>query len=411
MRSTLISIVALLAGASALNLGLGLQASLLGVRAHIEGFPVLATGLIMASYYAGFILGSLWCPALVRRVGHIRTFAVLASVASATAVCHASFVTPAWWVVFRAATGVCLAGLSMVAESWLNHRADNANRGSLLAMYMTCLLGGTAAGQLLLNVASPAGYNLFILVSVVLSLSLVPVALTKTPAPGAIERRAMPLRQLFRSAPLGVMGCLSSGILTGAFWSLGAVYARDIGLDTLGISLFMTFLILGGALLQWPLGRISDLTDRRTVIAVQCFLLALGGALMGFDKVLAGSALLVFIALFGGLLLPLYATTVAHVNDYLEPEFFVPASATLLLAYGVGATVGPLAASALMALAGPGGIFLLTMIVGLTMGTYALYRITRRAAAEGPGRFVVVPRTTPVAYELDPRAPQAQSGN
>lgn len=409
MQATLLSLLALLTGAGFLNLGLGLQSSLLGLRAQEEAFPLIQTGLFMAAYYAGFVGGSLHCHRLVNRVGHIRTFSALASLASAAALAHAVFVDPLAWTLFRGITGYCFAGLSMVAESWLNQQAENRNRGTLLSFYMVVILLGTALGQILLTVAPVTGYDLFILVSVVISLALVPVALTTSRSPAVIQVSRMSMKRLFVQAPLGLVGCFSSGLVIGAFWSLGAVYADRIGLPTHRIALFMTLLILGGVFFQWPIGRLSDLTDRRWVIAIQSFLLAGAAGVMTNGWVSPGPGLLTLGFTVGGLALPLYALTVAHVNDFLESEDFVPASGILLLIYGSGAMAGPLLASGLMSWHGPGGLFLMAAGVGLGNGSYALWRIHRRAPARDTVTFIPVPRTTQVASGLDPRTAEEQS--
>ena len=244
MRNTLISISALILGAAALNLGMGLQGSLLGLRAGVEDFPTILTGLVMSSYYAGFMLGSLISPGVVNRVGHIRTFSAFASLASAAALCHAVFVDPYSWIFLRLITGLCFAGLCLVTESWLNERSDNLNRGTLLSTYFVLILGATAFGQVLLNVAPVSGYDLFVLVSVIISVALVPIALTSSPMPADIEPQRMALKKLFLTSPVGVVGCIGSGLATSAFWGLGAVYAQEVGLETKDISTFMALMIL-----------------------------------------------------------------------------------------------------------------------------------------------------------------------
>lgn len=406
-RQTLTGISALLLGAGAVNLGFGLQASLLGLRAGMEGFPTWVTGIVMASYYAGFILGSLHCPGLVDRVGHIRVFAALASIASAAALCHAILVHPVAWVLFRGATGYCFAGLCLVGESWLNERANNLNRGTVLAVYMIVILAATAGGQLLLNLASPGGMELFILVSVVVSLALVPVALTRQPMPAPMTTTRMSLKDLFTTVPVAVVGCLAAGLILGAFWSLGAVFAQQIGLSTLEVSIFMTLLVSGGLLSQWPVGRLSDRLDRRLVIGGLCVgIVGVAALVPGVAMAAGGPVLLALVALFGALALPLYALSVAHANDHLEAGRFVSAASALLLVYGVGATLGPVSASLTMAHAGPKGLFLFAATVATITVAFVAYRLTRRAlvSREELSDFVAVPRTSSAALGLDPRA-------
>ncbi|WP_262690925.1 MFS transporter [Kordiimonas aestuarii] len=407
LRVTLIGIFALLLGAGALNLGMGLQASLLGVRAGLEGFPTLLIGLIMSSYYAGFVVGSLLAPKIVSRVGHIRTFSAFASLASAAALCHAVFVDPLSWAIMRGLTGVCFAALCLVTESWLNERSSNLNRGTVLSIYFVVILASTAAGQAFLMMAPPSGYDLFIFVSVIISVALVPISLTSTPTPEISEPRRMALRRLYGISPVGVSGCFGAGLITGAFWALGAVYAQGKGLPTDDIAIFMTLVVGGGVVTQWPFGRLSDKMDRRYVIAGITIAIAALGAVAGLGLFPDGQGLYVLGALMGGLVLPLYGLVIAHANDFLEPEDFVPASASLLLLYGIGAVVGPMVATVVMKVAGPDGLFLHLGIAAALLAVFTSYRMTQRSAApsDESADFVFAAQgVSPVSFELDPRA-------
>ncbi len=412
LRATLIGIFALLLGAAALNLGMGLQASLLGVRAGIEGFPTLLIGLVMSSYYAGFVAGSLFAPKIVARVGHIRTFSAFASLASAAALCHAVFVDPASWIIMRMLTGVCFAALCLVTESWLNERSSNLNRGTVLSVYFVVILASTAAGQAFLMMAPPAGYDLFIFVSVIISVALVPIALTSTPTPAITAPRRMALRQLYGVSPVGVSGCFGAGLITGAFWALGAVYAQGKGLVTDEIAIFMTLVVGGGVVTQWPFGRLSDRMDRRIVIAGLAVSIAVLGIFAGLGFFPQGEGLYVLGVLMGGLVLPLYGLVIAHANDFLEPEDFVPASASLLLLYGAGAIVGPMVATIVMRFVGADGLFLHLGIAACLLAAFTMYRMTQRAAApsEEAADYVFAQGISPVSFELDPRAENEGEG-
>ncbi|MCW8916781.1 MAG: MFS transporter [Magnetovibrio sp.] len=406
MRKTLIGISALLLSAGAINLGLGLQASLLGLRANLEGFGVVVTGLIMSSYYAGFVAGSLFAPAIVNRVGHIRTFSAFASLASAAALCHAVIVEPITWMLFRAITGLCFAALCLVAESWLNERSTNLNRGVLLSTYFIVILGATALGQMLLPMSPIAGYDLFVAVSVIISLALVPVALTSTPTPVEIEHDRFGLKRMYTVSPVGLIGCLGAGLASGAMWQLAAVYAGKSGLMTEQTAVFVAVMIIGGLLTQLPLGKLSDLVDRRYVIVTISFAMVGVSVLLAGASNLGGIWLYVFGALSGGLVLPLYGLSIAHTYDFIETKHFVPASATLLLVYGIGATFGPFIATVFMHFTGAVGLFIHCAVVCFGVGTFALYRITQRAPAlqEEAEKFKMVPRTSSMAFELDPRS-------
>jgi MFS family permease len=309
---------ALLLGIGLLNLGDGLQATLLGVRAALEAFPTTATGLLMSAFYIGFLAGSLFAPRSVERVGHIRVFGALASLASAAALIYSVFVTPWAWAVLRFVSGVCFAGLYVVAESWLNDRASNETRGQLLSVYMLVTFGGIAAGQLLLNVAHPGGYQLFILTSVLISVALVPLLLSAGGAPSFAQPAALSLRALYKLSPLGVLATALSGMSSAIFFSMGPVYAQGIGLSVRDISFFMTAAVVGCLVLQWPVGRLSDRFDRRRVLTGVTFLAACAAAVAIPAAVVSRDVLLLAIACFGGLALPMYALAIAHANDSLE---------------------------------------------------------------------------------------------
>lgn len=412
MRTTLIGISALLLGAGAINLGMGLQGSLIGLRAGIENFSTILTGVVMSSYYAGFVIGSLLAPRIVNRVGHIRTFSVFASLSSAATLCHAAFVDPVSWIILRTLTGLCVAGLCLVLESWLNDRSSNVNRGALLSVYFVTILAATALGQILLIAAPASGYDLFVLVSVIVSLALVPVALTSTPMPHEIAPNRMALKRLFATSPVGIVGCFGAGLSTGAFWGLGAVYAQGIGLPITQIALFMTFMIAGGMAAQWPLGRLSDKIDRRLIIAAMSLGMAIVGTVIATGAVHDAPWLFVLGACAGALLLPLYSISIAHANDFMEARDFVPASASLLLIYGCGAAAGPIVATLFMSRFGPEGLFIHAAVTTSVVGLFAVYRMTQRPPVpeEDSSKFAVLPRTTAMAFELDPRSDENAAG-
>ncbi|MBK5224503.1 MAG: MFS transporter [Acidimicrobiia bacterium] len=368
---------ALLVGIGLLMLGTGLQSSLLGVRASLEGFDTTTTGIVMSSYYLGYLLGSIRAPHLVATVGHIRVFAAFASLASSAVLIHVLFVNPFAWSLTRMISGFCMAGLFVVAESWLNDGATNETRGSLLSVYMVVANGAMAAGQLLLNAADPLGSKLFITISVLVSLALVPAALSVRANPRFLQPVPVTLREVFHAAPLGVVGALLAGTATGALFGVGVVYAQLAALSLAETSVFMLVAILGGALLQWPIGAASDRTDRRRVIAAS----ALGAAVVcaigtiGFHDL----ALFGLIGVVGGLSIPLYPLANAHTNDFIEPEQVVGAGSRLVLASGLGAITGPFLASSAMAALGAAGFFWFLAMVHLLIAGFAVYRITRRA--------------------------------
>jgi MFS family permease len=391
-RQALSANSALLFGMALLMLGAGLQATLLGVRATLEGFSTFVTGAVMAAYYVGFVAGSIAAPALVKRVGHIRAFAALTATAAATILVQGVFVGAWQWGLLRAISGVCFAGIYVVAESWLNDRADRLSRGLLLATYMVVIYVGLGAGQLLLNVADPKGYELFILIGVLISLAVVPMALTAQRAPDFALPRRVSFRELHAISPLGAAGALFSGATAGTLFSLGPVYAARSGLDTPAVATFMASSILPAVILQLPLGRLSDRVDRRNVliaISISAAFAAAAAARLGATS----PAFFLAVAAYGGLSLTTYAVCLAHVNDHLQPAQMVAASATVLLANGIGSALGPVVVSGAMQLAGSGAFFGSIIVLHATFALYAAWRKRKTDAVPTPdkARFVSAP--------------------
>ena len=369
---------ALLLGILLLMLGNGLQGSLLGLRASSEGFSTQTVGVVMSSYYLGYLFGSARAPHLVATVGHIRVFAAFASVASSAVLLHALAVQPLSWTLIRVVSGYCMAGLFVVAESWLNEGATNATRGSLLSIYMVIVYAGMGLGQLLLNVADPGGFELFVIVSVLVSVALVPAALSVRGAPAIPQAPSVTMRQVFDAAPLGVVGAMLAGAASGALFGVGVIYAELAGLDLRETSIFMLAAIVGGAVLQWPIGMASDRWDRRLVILVVAAAAAAVCVVgtLGLDH----TPLLVAIAVFGALSMPLYPLCNAHTNDWIDPEQRVGAGSRLVMASGIGAVTGPLAATVAMDVVGAAGFFWYLAVLHVLVALFALVRLRQRAA-------------------------------
>lgn len=396
MFTAVASVWALLLGVALFMMGSGLQGSLLGVRAGTEQFSTVVTGIVMSAYFAGFLIGSMIVPRLVARVGHIRVFGALASIASVAVLMHAVFVDPATWIALRLLTGFCYFGLFVVAESWLNERSTNATRGQLLSVYVIVMTGCMALGPLLLNIGNPDGFDLFIAASVMVSLALVPLSLTAYPAPAFHELEKLKLTQLYRISPLGVVGCVTNGATSGALIWLASVYAQKVGMPIASVSLFAFASIVGGMVLQWPLGHLSDIFDRRRVItgtAMTGAVLATLAALYGGSNPLV---LMAAVGMVGGMAIPLYTLAVAHTNDHLEPRQMVGASSGLLFANGLGGIAGPALAGGSMAILGPSGYFWFPAAAMGALALFALWRMTQRAAVanEEQTPYVPVPRTS-----------------
>ncbi len=364
----------LLLGFGILMLGDGLQGTLLAIRADLEGYSTTVTGLIMSSFYGGLLAGSLFTPRIMMRVGHIRVFAALAAMASSAILLHPLFVDAVFWIGLRLISGFCFAGLYVVAESWLNDQATNSNRGKLLSLYMVVTYVGVGIGQLLLNVASPAGFELFILTSVLISMAVVPLLLSGGSSPEYAESVSISVRDLYRQSPLGIIGTFFVGLVTATFFALGPVYAQRQGMDVKGVSYFMTAAVLGTILLQWPIGALSDRFDRRRVLTV--ITLLAGVTAFGCALLVDRPALWLFagVGLFAGFALPLYSVCVAYINDHLNPNQIIAASGTLVLVAGLGSIVGPVLVASMMDLFGVNSFFWCMGLVHLGTGLFALYR-------------------------------------
>lgn len=412
MGSLIAPVSSLLGGMAILLLGAGLQGTLIGLRAHLEGFPVEVTGLIMSVYFGGYIVGYFFSPSIVRRVGHIRAYAAFTAVASAVVLLYPLFIDAPAWFALRLVSGVCFAGIYMVAESWLNGVSENATRGVILGLYMMVNLTALAGGQLLLTLYDPSGFKLFLVISVLISLGLVPVALTRNRAPEIVAPSSLPLRGLYRVSPLGVVGCFATGLALGAFWGVGPLFATALGFAASGVAYFMSLTIVGGMVMQWPIGWVSDYLDRRFVIIGATFTVTAISALLAIIRHPPLGLELVLAFLFGGFSFSLYSLCVAHANDFIADADKVAASSGLLLVYGVGAAIGPFAASASMRAIGPEGMFVFIAVASLTVGSFAAYRMRIRAPAppEERGTFVPLPRTSPVVLALHPDAEPALDG-
>jgi MFS family permease len=397
-RSLLLAIFMLMAGS-------GFMASLLGVRLEQAGSSALTVGIVGTAYFLGLVLGSTRAGLVVARVGHIRAFAAFVSLFSASTLSYALAQDPVLWTGLRLIDGLCIAGVYVCLESWLNQRAEAGSRGTVLAAYMIALYIGQAASQFLLNVDGAAPSIPFVAASILISLSALPVALTRIDAPPLTSAATLPIKALYKISPLGTGGAAITGAMLGAFYALGAVYARRMGMELSQVAVFMSTVIFGGVTLQWPLGLLSDRFDRRRVIV-----LAFGGTMAaGLGVAIIGTpgvALLACAALFGGLSFALYPLCVAHANDHLASEQRVPASGGLVLTYSVGAAVGPLVAALFMTAAGAQGLFLFIAACAGAALLFGIWRQTRRSPvpAEEQQSYQILARTTPALAILDPLA-------
>ncbi|MDH3672747.1 MAG: MFS transporter [Gammaproteobacteria bacterium] len=413
MFSTVGRISSLLLGMGTLLGGVGLLGTSLGMRADLEHFNDAVIGVIMSAYFVAFIIGTFWCPWVIRRAGHIRAFAAFAAVASTTVILHALIVQPFVWGLLRAITGLCLMGLFIVMESWLNVLAPNERRGQIFAAYTGVNLAAMAIGQFLILVGDPAGFVAFGLASILLSLALVPVALTSVREPSPVDTPHLNLHNLYIVSPLGVAGTLTSGLIMGAFWGMAPVFAQGIGLSSASIALFMSATIIGGALLQWPVGHLSDRYDRRTVLTLVSFGATVFASVAFFVADFSQTGLILSVFLYGGLAFSIYALSVCHVNDHLTTAEVLNTTRGLLLLYGIGAAIGPIASGILMHVFGTKSLFGYFATALLLLGLFAIYRISISAPipAAQQGAFVPMVRTSQVALEMIPRSEVQASSN
>lgn len=402
MLKTLASIASLLAGQGMLLLGNGLFGTLLGVRTRLEGFTTEVTGIVMAGYFVGMLLAAMSAIRVVIAVGHIRAYAAFASIMSVSALLHVLLVEPTVWFVLRVMSGYCMAGMAMVSESWLNERSTNETRGQVLSIYMITTYLGAGVGQFLLVIGAPERFELFSLASILFSFALVPVLLTRAKAPAPVRPGRFSLRQLYKVSPLGVFGCFAAGLANAAFYGLGPVFAQGVGLPLAGVSTFMASVILAGMASQWPVGRISDKMDRRTLLATIAFASVGVAAAIALTAEDSPNLLYWLAALYGGLTFTVYSISVAHANDYVETKHLVQASGGLVMAYGIGASAGPVVASAIMGQIGPAGLFYYTAMIGLVLGGFTMFRMTRRSAMpkEERGRYMPISTAAPTAKTL-----------
>ncbi|MEM6593282.1 MAG: MFS transporter [Pseudomonadota bacterium] len=367
----------LLLGMMLLMVGNGMQGTMIGVRGDIEGFSTFNLSLITSAYFLGFLGGSRLAPDVIRRVGHVRVFAALGSLVSAALILYPAITHPAAWILLRIVVGFCFSGLYVTAESWLNNATSNETRGQTLSLYMVVQMVGIVTSQGLLNVADPAGWLLFVIPSVLVSISFAPILLSVAPAPTFETTANMTLRELYTRSPLGIVGMFLLGSIFSAQFGMSAVYATQIGLTVGQISIFVSAIFVGAMLLQYPIGFLSDRMDRRWLII---YVAGLGGCAAAVGAVSGGNFWLLCVSAFflGGMSNPLYALLIAYTNDYLEPDDMAAASGGLIFVNGLGAVGGPVLIGYIMTAFGADGFWWVVCILMMATALYGLYRVTQR---------------------------------
>ncbi len=382
MLKVLGSTWALLLGLMLLMLGNGMQGTLLGIRGAIENFSTTEMSIVMSCYFIGFLFGSRMAPEMIRRVGHVRVFAALGSMISAVLILYAA--APHWilWALMRVVIGFSFSGVYITAESWLNNASTNENRGQALSLYLIVQMVGIIAAQVLVNVGDPAGYILFIIPSVLVSLAFTPILLSVAPAPAFDTTRPLSFRRLYQTSPLGCVGMFLLGGVFSAQFGMAAVWGTQAGLTVGELTLFIAAIYVGGLVLQYPIGWLSDQIDRRKLVLV---LSTAGAGVLALPVLfdLPFALLLVVGALSGGISNPLYSLLLAYVNDYLDRADMAAASAGLIFINGLGAISGPIITGWMMGAIGPAGFFLFMALIFGVLALYAAWRMTQRRVVPG----------------------------
>lgn len=396
MFKVLTSTWPLLLGVMMLMVGNGIQGTLLGIRGSGEGFSTFELSIVMSCYFAGFLFGSVVAPRLIQRVGHVRVFAALGSAISAILVVYP--VMPDWiaWSLLRVLAGFCFSGIYITAESWINNTATNETRGQALSAYMITQMLGIIVSQVLLNLPDASGFILFIIPSVLVSLAFLPILLAPTPAPAFDGARRLAFRKLFEISPLGCIGMLLTGGIFSAMFGMASVWGTQVGLSVGEISIFVGAMYVGGLLLQYPIGFISDRMDRRSLILGLSLVAALA-MLLATIPGLPFWALIAAAVVLGGITNPVYALLIAYTNDFMSLDEMPGASAGMIFLNGFGAIFGPVITGWMMAGIGPAGFFLFIAVLYLALAGYAGWRMTRRAAPAMTGAFRSV---TPTASQV-----------
>lgn len=405
MTGLLRPVTALLLSASILMMGNGLFGVLIPIRASIEQFSSYDIGVMGSVHFAGLMIGCLLWPRVIANVGHIRAFAALTALATITPLAHAIWTVPPVWWALRGLNGLVFAGLFMIIESWLTGASQPETRGRVLGAYAMTNLTVVTGGMLLISVGEPASFELFSLVAILYSLAAVPIALTPRSAPQPPPTARMRLGWLITVSPAAVYGCFAAGLVNSAFWTFSPLFAQGSGLSIGDTALFMSLTVLGGAISQWPIGRLSDRLGRRAVCIVVCAVGAMAGIALFLLADSGAPVLFLLGVLYGSMAFTVYTLCVAHANDLVRRKRAVEVSSGLLLVFSVGAILGPVMVSVIRHKFGLGGLFLHTAMAHASIAVVMLVRaqVRPKLPTKHKEPFVLVPRTTPAVFELDPR--------
>ncbi len=413
MTRQLVPIFAIMLGSAFLMLAGGINGLVLPIRGSMEDFPTFSLGLLGTGWAIGFIAGCIQTPKLVRRVGHVRTFGLVAALSVIAVLLQVLLVEPFTWILLRGVTGFCFAAGAMIVESWLNERTENQFRGRIFGIYTMVNLGATTAGQMVIPLADSTSFTLFVVAAIFYSMALVPTAVSTAAAPKPLVETGLDLKALFRNSPIALLASLLIGISNSSFGTLGAVFGEMIDLDITTIALMMSLPILAGALFQIPVGYFSDKMDRRVVLVIIMAIAVLVDVFMVVAMPRDPLVILAAMSIFGAMIYSAYPVIIAHASDHAAPGSFIKVSGGLLLMYGIGGVIGPVLSGALMSVMPEQGLFIITLITHLAIIAYGIWRINRNEAVREekksefvnmvPGRFA-----TPETSALDPRSVQTE---
>lgn len=407
--SQIVKIFALLFSSALLMFAGGMHGLILPVRGAEEGFSLLALGLIGATWSVGFIGGSVTVPLLVRAVGHIRSYAVMAAIASMTIMFNLLAINDVAWILLRIFSGFCFAGAAMVVESWLNEVSDNESRGTTFSIYISVTLFASTAGQMAISVTGVAGYLPFVLAALAYTAAVLPTAVTRTPQPVPLQSATLDLRYLVKTSPIAVMAAFSVGIANGSFGTLAPVFGIERGFSSATVAYLMSLAIVAGAIAQIPLGRLSDRIDRRKVIIGTSLLAAMAGIAMIVVNPGENLALYVIFAFYGLAAYSIYGIAVAHANDFAHDGDFSKVASGMLLILGAGSMAGPIISSLVMGIMGPASLFAVGVLFHASLALMAFLRMRVREALPVDERapYQMVPGErilTAETFALDPRS-------
>jgi len=410
MAGQLLPIAALLASTFLMLLAGGLAGILLPIRGGLEGWSTTTIGWMGTSYALAFTIGCIVIPHLVKRVGHVRVFSALLTLLSIALLLHSLIVSPYAWMIFRGIAGFSLAGSYMIIESWLNERVTNETRGRVFSIYMIITMLGLMCGQYILPFGDATTQTLFIICAIIYASALLPTALSSAQSPNPLTQVQLDLKGLYRRSPAAAVGSLIAGIVAGTWSFLAAIYGGMNGLSTFGIATMLACAMIGGVIFQYPLGRASDVVDRRYVMVIAGAIGFIISMIMILIHPTSAYALYAMMFLFGSVIYPIYSLNVAHANDYADASEFVKVSSGLLIIYGAGSVIGPALSGPLMDLLGASGFFVTMAVAYAVYGLHALWRIRRYerpAVSDQKTEFKIYTpdgQPTPETMQLDPRS-------